>query len=242
MLSGSTTVTAQSQLYGFETNARYHFYGLGRLHADILGGFRFLYLTETLAIQDQFQPLPGSTTPFLGVQASPPATVADLDRFHCTNQFAGLQLGSRLRWEEDLFFISVFGKVAVGATDQRTSIDGVSTLSSPTGLQVVQGGILALPSNIGQHNQNVFSVVPEAGVTFGIELTSYLRLVAGYSFLYWSAVARPGAEIDPRINLSQVPTSRFFGTTTAGPAAPLFLGTQTSFWVQALRCGFEFHY
>ena len=82
------------------------------------------------------------------------------------------------------------------------------------------GGILALPSNIGSYSRSVFGVIPEAGLTLGVQPINHVRLTAGYSFLYWNAVARPGDQIDPRVNRGAIPGDPTFGTAGRGRSQP----------------------
>jgi len=240
-IPGSTTIDSRSELFGVELNGRYHAYCLRRLHADALAGLRYLYLNENLTIQDQRQLISPNTLLFEGQPVTGPAALNDQDRFATANQFAGVQLGGRLSLEEDQYSITAYGKVALGVTNQQVSIDGLSSLTSPIANQVVPGGILAQPSNIGHYTRVVFGVVPECGLTFGVNLTRHLRLRGGYSILVWDHVVRPGAQIDPSVNAAQIPLSGSFGTMT-GPANPVFHFNDSVFWVQAITCGLEFHY
>jgi hypothetical protein len=63
---------------------------------------------------------------------------------------------------------------------------------------------------------------------------------AGYDFLYWSRVARPGEQIDRSLNLTQSPV---FGTgTLVGPACPAPLIDSTDYFVHGLNFGFALVY
>src|SRR5262249_23740520 len=64
------------------------------------------------------------------------------------------------------------------------------------------GGLLTGPGNIGSSTTGRFSVVPEVGMNLGYYVTDWMRLSVGYNFLYWSGVARPGEQIDRRVNLN----------------------------------------
>ena len=66
--------------------------------------------------------------------------------------------------------------------------------------------------------------------SFGLELTM------GYSFIYWSDVARAGDQIDFAINPTQIT-----GTLT-GPARPEFLFDTTGFMAQGLHFGLEYNF
>ena len=212
IFSGSTTVDSTTRLYGFEANARCNGHLASHWDADLLGGFRFLRLEDRLTIGDRITPIPpNNPLIFLGQAVDPLSTLSDQDSFSTSNNFYGLNLGGRLRYQYDWLSITAFGKVALGATEERVRIAGSTTLVSPTGTQTAVGGILALPSNIGSFNRTVFGVVPEAGITLGVQPVNHVRLSVGYSLLYWNAVARPGDQIDPRLNRTQIPGDSTFG-------------------------------
>ena len=250
--SGSNQIDAKSELYGFEVNGRYHAYLWERLHVEVLAGFRTMRLSESLEIQDQLNPLVPGILTFLGTpgipgapataqNVNPGSTLFDLDNFQTTNTFYGMQIGGKVCWEEDWFSVSAFAKLAAGANQQEVNISGLTTLVTPTGTQSTAGGILALPSNIGDYHRTIFAVVPEAGFTFGADITHWMRATVGYSFLAWNGVVRPGNQIDRNVNVGEVPSDQYFGVAT-GPAAPLFHFTNELFWVNTLNFGLEFHY
>ena len=56
-----------------------------------------------------------------------------------------------------------------------------------------------------------FSVAPELTLNAGYWVTPHVRLFAGYNFLLWTNVIRPGDQIDRVVDLTFVPNS---------PAAP----------------------
>jgi len=183
----------------------------------------------------------GSPFNGLGQFVNPGDVLRDIDSFQTTNSFYGLQLGGRLRWEEDWFSVGVFGKVAFGETQQKVAINGATTLFSALGTETAEGGVLALPSNIGTRSRTVFGIVPEGGLNISGDVTRWLRLTAGYSFLYWSEVVRPGGEIDRLVNRGQIPSDANFGVTT-GPARPTFRFNEEAFWANTFNFGVEFHY
>jgi hypothetical protein len=130
--------------------------------------------------------------------------------------------------------------VALGVTDEDIDING-TTVIAPPGRPVVvaNGGLLALPSNIGRFDRNRFAVVPEVDLNVGYQITPYVRAFVGYTFLYWSNVARPGDQIDRVINPAQLPTTPVTGAQTFGPARPAPLLRDTDFWAQGINFGVE---
>jgi hypothetical protein len=67
------------------------------------------------------------------------------------------------------------------------------------------------------------------------EFDNGVDLTLGYTFLYLSDVARAGDQIDPMINVSQLPP----GPLT-GAALPDFSFQSSGFWAQGLTFGVEY--
>jgi hypothetical protein len=240
--AGGIRVDSRSELYGFEVNGRWLGGDMGRLRADALGGFRFLHLRENFTIHDNVTPLvPGSLT-FNAGPVNPPNSLEDMDSFSTTNVFYGGQIGGRLSWEDTWGYVRMFGKLGLGLTTERSLIEGTSTLITPGAPPTVTpGGVLALPSNIGLRNRTVFGIVPEWGVNVGVSITDYLRVSAGYSFLLWNRVVRPGDLIDRGLNPGQIPTAPAFGGAL-DPARPEFRFNDSPFWVHTLNCAVEVYF
>jgi hypothetical protein len=238
--AGSVSVDARSEFLGAEMNLRSSFHPWDHFRLDGLIGFRFLRLAESLTIRDQVTPL-NSGIEFLGSPVSVGSELTDVDSFRTINHFYGGQLGADLRWENNWLMVSAFGKVALGTSSEEADINGSTTLSSPSGVVTAGGGALALPSNIGVHTRTILAYVPEVGMTVGVNVAPCCRLTVGYSFLYWSSVLRPGAQINPVVNPSQIPTSTTFGTP-GGPLAPSYHFNGESFWTHSVLVGVDFHY
>jgi hypothetical protein len=241
-IAGRVSIDTRSEIYGAELNGRWHGYWKKRLHAEALAGLRGLRLVESLNVVDSLKGLQPGFVTFRGAPIGVGDFITEQDSFRCSNTFYGFQAGGRMRWESDWFHVDAFAKLGLGLTYQNIEINGQSSLTS--GGVVVDrapGGILALPSNIGEYDRTRFGVVPEVGLSLGVELSDNVRLKAGYSVLLWSAVARPGDQIDRNINTGQVPGDQFFGTVAGlpSPQAPL---REHAFWLHMLNLGVEFHY
>jgi hypothetical protein len=103
------------------------------------------------------------------------------------------------------------------------------------------GGLLALPTNIGQHSNNRFAVVPEVGINLGYQVADWWRVFVGYDFLLLSSVIRPGDQIDPNINVSFIPN--FYSNAPASPLLrPAPTLKDTNFWAQGISIGMEIRY
>ena len=98
-----------------------------------------------------------------------------------------------------------------------------------------------MPSNIGNFNRTQFGFIPEVGLNVGINLTKNWQLTAGYSFLYWNQVVRPGGQINHAVNPGLIPTDNSFGTP-GGPIQPAGGFNTESVWIQSLSVGMNFRY
>ena len=157
-----------------------------------------------------------------------------------TQSFLRRQLGSRVELEYKRFTLDLSGKVALGVSNQIVKIHG-STLIDTTPAFSQNGGLFAVSSNSGRFTSNAFAVVPEVGMTLKFRLTERLQLFGGYSFFYWSRVARPADQIDTTVNPNFVPTSTTYGAT-GGQQRPAFNFHSTDFFAHGANFGFEFRY
>ncbi len=222
-VGGTVSVSNPSDMLGAELNAALIAGDDEMIQVCLLGGVRYLYLQERLDIHSDVQQAADAAA---GI---PAAAFAVTDSFHSRNEFLGGQLGVRATARLDDFSLEVQGKVALGATRQSVEIDG-GTTAAVTGAAPVSGvgGLLASPTNIGLYSRDRLTVVPEASVQVGYQVTSYLRGYIGYNFLYWSSVARPGPQVDPVVNTTFLPGA----TVGTGPARPAFPGVGSDLWVQ----------
>jgi hypothetical protein len=166
-------------------------------------GYRYLNLTDTVFVRAEAQTVGGA---FFQVD----------DRFHVENHFNGVPIGVTCSRTCGQCFWEVRASVALGVTRSIIDVDGGTIIAAGNAAQGFTGGLLALPSNIGQFTRDEFAVVPEVGLKAGVQVNSTVRLWAGYNFLYWSSVVRGGRLIDTRVNGSQLPNN---GPVT-GPLFP----------------------
>jgi hypothetical protein len=233
--SGEIAAALSTRLWGADLDLRGMLCRGASYQVNLLGGFRFLALHDSLALKENDTFLPQTNSdPFVW------ATTAD--RFHTSNQFYGGQIGGDVMWSRGRFFIDVLGKVALGVSVEHTGIDGWTAFNSSLGQNgLIGAGQLALPSNIGGFSQSRFAVVPEAGINFGYAVTRHIRLTFGYTLLYWSDVFRAGDQVDRGLNPTQLAALLGRGSQT-GPARPNFTFQNTDFWAQGLNFGLQFRY
>lgn len=269
LLTGSIAVHSDLVAWGSEFDVIAHSIRTPERSVDLLFGFRTLSLDENLSINQTVVPLQDGAVTLQYPQAGLGAgnyyfaltgyPVYVTDSFSTRNQFFGPQTGMRFRWELGAWTAEVSGKVAIGVTHEEANIAGssVATLAlnpntgAPSANLVTPGGMFALQNNIGSYSQNQFTVVPEIGLNITYAVTSWLHLHVGYSALYWSNVARPGAQIDTTLNSKLIPTGALLPTNTlpvgafvpgAEQGRPYFEFHDTAFWAQGVSFGIELRY
>jgi hypothetical protein len=188
---------------------------------ELLGGFRFQQLTDSLDITDTSGP------------GAPSQSIQIFDQFRTRNDFYGGELGVASEWRQCRWSVESSLKVALGSTYSRIDINGSTTTAAGS----LPGGLLALPSNMGVHNSNQFAAIPELALTLGYDLTCHLRAVAGYTFMYWSPISRPGDQIDLNVSPSQFPGP---GQTPA--LKPQFVQHTADFWAQGVNVGLDYRF
>lgn len=222
--SGYVTAVNEMRFWGIDGNSLIHLYRGGRGSIRALGGLRYLDLAESLTMTNYSADnmFGGSTTV--------------TDAFRTRNQFLGGQLGLQADVYEGKFFASLRSSVALGGTHQSRDARGWTTGdASPAG--TFPHGYYVQPSNSGRITDNDFSVVPQIGLQLGMDLMPNIRLFAGYDFLYWSNVMRPGDQIDSTVNISQS-----YGRTLSGPARPTSITRNSDFWAHGVNLGLQLRY
>ncbi len=230
--TGNVNVSATSNFQGAEVLLRQTWFQACDAHLDFLAGYRYLRLSDDLGI-DEFET-------FINPQGTVPvnSTLALSDRFSSLNEFQGADLGFASDWRCNRWNLGFLLKVGLGNTSSRVSISGSTVATEPTQAPVTSsGGFLAQASNSGQFQRNQLTLVPELGINLGFDLTPRLRLVGGYSLIYWSAVARSGDQIDLNLAPPQFPPQ-----TTASNHFPEFRFAMSDYWAQGLNLGLDFRF
>jgi hypothetical protein len=242
--AGSLAIISRTQLWGTEGNAVLRLVNDDNLRLEVLGGFRYLDLKESLSLQLQSMALDGGVVNFLGAAFPAPSAITTIDNFRTRNNFYAGQVGLRGEYLMGNFLIGASGKVALGTNHEVVDVQGTSILTTPGAAPVsVPVGQFAGPSNIGRSSHDQFAVLPEVEVKVGYQVADCLRVWVGYDFLYLSQVVRPGSQVDLIVNDSFNPVNPAFGVApldhTAFPR-PFF--NRTDFWAQGLTFGVELRY
>ncbi len=232
LLADHIQVRSQTQMQGVEVLYRQALCQDCTRRVDWLAGYRYVQLDDKLVISD-FKRFVAADT---GLQVG--TTIEEFDRFATLNEFHGGELGVVVELRHCRWSLEMLGKLAVGTSRSQVTINGSTTVTVPDpDVSTTPYGLLALPSNSGIHTRDSLAVIPELGITLGYNFTPQLRGTVGYTFLYWSQVARPGDQIDLDLNLSQLKPGGL-----VGPARPEFTWTNTDVWAQGLSLGLDYRF
>lgn len=228
IVAGSSVAIGSTKIWGLESDGMLPFTldcNGHRLFGSFLVGGRYLDLTDRVRVRNT-----------LSLVDEPAAAALGEDQFITRNQFVGPQVGTRLGLEWGKWSFEYTLKLAAGLTHQVRIIEGspllTSTLPSPL---LVPGPLLALPSNIGRETAWRVTLVPELGLKSRLALTNWCSFSIGYSLLYWNKVLCPGDQMDPHVNITQLP----FRGPVSGARAPMPLFVHTDYFAQGLDVGLE---
>ncbi len=246
--TGALTADSSTRFFGGDVNLTHATVGVlsyeheTNLELDVLAGFRFLDLNETLSFRQLSTILPGGFSGFNGRLVFAPNQIAVADTFDNRNQFYGPQIGASVEYQYCHFYYYGSLKMGLGVVHEVSEVLGTTTLITPTGaMTTVPGGLLALGTNIGRRAHDEFAAAPEVNMNIGYQLCRNVRLAVGYDFLYWSVTARPGDQINDRINVTQLPTSPVFAPLS-GPALPAPQLHRNDFWAHGVNFTLAYHY
>jgi hypothetical protein len=153
------------------------------------------------------------------------------------------QLGFNGDWRYKRWTVSWYSKIGLGAVYQTSVIAG-ATSYSPTAAaapNTVQGGLLALDTNIGRHHTSQFVVVPDEKIQVSYRFFKNIDLGLAYNFTYLSRVLRPADQIDPLLSTTHIPTSSAF-TAPGGALSPVATANESDLWYQGVTFSFTYHW
>jgi hypothetical protein len=231
VLEGGIDIEADMEFTGAEFLFRRMGYLSPTARVDFVAGYRYARLMDQLKIRESLFPLDAASG------LSPGTFVDRRDLFRSENEFHGGQFGVIADWIGPRWGLQVLGKVGIGATRAANSISGSTTTLdlSDDSLTVASGGLLALPSNIGDFNEPRFATFSELGISAQYYIGCQLKLSAGYTLMYWSELIRYGQQVQLDVNPSQIG-----GGTLVGPALPRATERRSDFWAQGITFGVEY--
>ena len=193
---------------------------------NLLGGYRFLRLDDSVNVSEDL----------VSTDTANPGSFRINDSFYTQNQFHGVDFGTLIELRRGCWTLDLLSKIALGNNHSIVRINGNTDITENNVTTANTGGLLAQRTNIGTYTNDRFAVVPELGITLGYNVTPCLRAVVGYTFIYWSQVARAGDQISRDLNPNLLPPENVPFT---GALRPQFAYHFTDFWAQGVNVGLE---
>jgi hypothetical protein len=242
-LTGDITARVRGQIWGLDLDIHRKLLSDETRRLTVRAGFRYIDLNEDLSVSSQSTVLPGNTTTFYNLIVGPGSRIDVNDRFNTRNQYMLGDLGFQGDWRYRRWLFEWSTKIGIGAVHEALDIEGNSKLVTTPGapFNTVQGGLLALDSNIGRFFSGRFAVVPEGKLQVTYRMCGCIDLGMGYTFTYFSRVIRPSDQIDPMLSTTRIPTSANFAFPI-GAFRPVVLMNQSDMWVQGVNFTVSFHF
>lgn len=224
-INGLIDIDSNNRLWGFDLYARYRFLCSTCFKFDLLGGFLYNSITDSLDVNTK-------TTTIVT-----PTITAVSDQFACQNMYYAGLVGLVAEWRSSSWALTVTGKLGLGNMNKRTDISGQTTTTPVGGTStVIHSGFLAQPSNIGHHKHTKFETVPQLLANLQLRICPHIWGTVGYFYMFWHDLALAGEQVNLNINTTQVPGP------VIGTPSPIFQENLTSFWVQGITAGLYFCY
>ena len=229
VVSGLVGIDTGQCFYGLDVNLRRNLRTAANGRFDLVAGYRNMGLTEGLGIYEYLDmPDTGSGTKSYLVS----------DNFWSKNIYNGGQIGLAGSWWLGRWAFDARALLGLGGTSTTVCINGSTTAYLPTGDTTYGNGLLARQQNIGEYTVQRLSFVPEVALRLSYQLTPHMAINAGYTFLYWTGVARPANQIDSQLNLHPS-----LGANPQSAIHPtLSTINATDIWIQGVSTGLEFRF
>lgn len=223
-VQGSISIETTSDFLSTGALFRQAWGSWGATRVDWLAGYRYAQFEEDLSIHEQY----------LTLEAEP-TVVERSDRFRTWNEFHGADIGLQVWTRAGGWTVEILTKLALGAVVRTVEIDG-ETFTDPSSdpATVSEGGLVAMPTNMGRFQSSQFSVMPELTIRFRRPISRFFTFTVGYTALALNNTARTGEQIDLAVN-----TTQFAGGTLNGAPRPAMSMNDSTLWVQGLSVGLE---
>jgi hypothetical protein len=242
-LEGDITARVRSQIWGLDFDFNRKLLADETRRLMFRFGFRWIDLKEDLAVQSESTVLPGNTTNFYNLIVGAGSRIDVNDRFDTRNQFMLVDLGFQGDWRYRRWLVEWYTKFGLGAVRQSLDIEGNSQLITTPGAapNIVQGGLLALDSNIGHFFGGRFAFVPEGKISVSYRMFDCMYWGFAYTFTYFNRVIRPSEQIDQQVSTTRLPSSANYGFPI-GAFRPAVLFNESDTWLQSVSFNVSFRY
>tara|TARA_R110002049_G_scaffold72490_6_gene187424 strand:+ start:123003 stop:124985 length:1983 start_codon:yes stop_codon:yes gene_type:complete len=223
---GSISVRGESNVAGADFSVRQEWWNNCGLNIDLLYGYQYMYLDESLGISTFSTSLDDDFAP-VG------STLALNDFFDTENEFHGGQLGITSLYREGCWSLRSLAKVGFGSLRRESNLVG-SNVRTTDGVQDVDDqGLLVRQTNSGRTEDHTFGWVPELDFTLGWHRFPRFDTTIGYHVIAMTDAIQPGGLIDTNVNLADTPT---------GSLSPAATFNYRTFYVHGIHFGLAYIY
>lgn len=227
VVEGAIGISNTSESHSFAVLLRRNHLNCPGGRVDVVSGYRQFRYRDGIRIQDHLVSTEPAGPFVIGT------TFDAYDHFRAENEFQGGEFGIHSQIHRGIVTYSLLAKIAIGRLKRDMLVDGRTTVTVPGVFPlttVSEGGLLALPTNMGRHSSKTFAALPELGLSATVAVTDRVSVQAGYTLLWLNDVARSAEMIDSRVN----PTQRR-GSSLIGNPYPARLQSESDFWMQGLN-------
>lgn len=224
VVEGSVEVGSFSELLGGDLGLERVIFRSEVNRIAVFSGYRFLRFREGLSIREDLTSVESPSVIPQGTE------FMIRDDFGTDSRFHGGTIGLRVDRTLKQWELTALASVSLGGTHRRLRISGHSDVTVPGDpTNTTAGGLLALPSNIGQYRSSRFAAVPEWQIGIRRRLSDFASVGIGYDLILLPEVWRIGDQIDRRVNESQIG-----GGTLAGEPRPAPRLASQTMWLQGI--------
>jgi hypothetical protein len=223
---GRIDIDTSNEVRGYDVLLRKMLYYGDCNRLDLIGGYHATEVFDDVRVAHEIISVDPEGRVPVGTR------INTADTFRAENEFHGGSIGVMATGYDGRLTWNLLSKVSFGNNRETVSIRGSSTTSIPGGGSATfDQGLLALDSNSGVYERDVFAIVPELDLSLMYNLSSMLSVSVGYSLIYWSDIALAGDAIDTTINPTQIEGP------IIGPSRPRYSLVDDDFWLHGLTFG-----
>ncbi len=226
--NGGLTVNADSNVYGGDISVRQFWAGGLGASIDVLYGYQYMGLDESLSIS--------TSSVAIAVPNTPVGTVQSVtDSFSADNEFHGGQFGVAMHYEENCWTFSGLLKTGFGSIRRTANLSGQTTTTVGTDVATSSEGFLVQSTNSGKRTDSTFGWVPELDVSLGWHRYPRFDVTAGYHVIAMTDALRVFDTVDPSLAINSA------GNPT-GQQRPSVVVDYGTFFVHGIRFGLQYRY
>lgn len=226
--NGSITVNADSSVYGGDVSVRQFWTGGLGASIDILYGYQYMGLDESLSISTNSVAIAVPNTPVGTVQAV-------TDSFSADNEFHGGQIGVAMHYEENCWTFNGLLKTGFGSLRRTANLSGHTTTTVGTDVDTSSEGFLVQSTNSGKRTDSTFGWVPELDLSLGWHRFPRFDVTAGYHVIAMTDALRVFDTVDPDLAINSA-------TNPTGQQRPSVVVDYGTFFVHGIHFGLQYRY